>query len=157
MALTPERLEYQRRWRKENPEQYRAQQQRTRISRNAKINSDFSYFVDYTYNSLKSGAKARGYDFKLTKQQLKKILKENQTCGLTGRPVTHQQHDPFKASIDRIDNNKGYVRGNFQVVSSRINRHRLDLPLDQFIEMCLDVAAHQGWKPPVDQDDDPVV
>lgn len=157
MALTPEKLEYQRRWRRENPEQYREQQKRTRISRNAKINSDFDYFVDYTYNSLKSGARARDYEFKITKRQLKKILLESRNCGLTGRELTHQQHDPYKASIDRIDNNRGYVKGNFQVVGSRINRHRLDLPLTDFLEMCFDVARHHGWQPPVDQEDESAI
>lgn len=157
MALTPKQLEYQRRWRRENPDQYKAQQKRTRISRNAKINSDFDCFVDYSYTSLRSGAQARGYAFKITKSQLKKILLEIRNCGLTGRELTHQQHDPYKASIDRIDNNQGYVKGNLQVVGARINRHRLDLPLADFLQMCFDVAKHHGWQPPVDQQDESVV
>ena len=39
MALTQERLEYQRKWRAENKDLYKDQQRRTRESQKKKINS----------------------------------------------------------------------------------------------------------------------
>lgn len=149
--MTPEKLEYQRRWRKENPELYREQQQRTRENRNIKINSDPEYFFDYMYRGLREGAERRGYAFNLSKRQLKKLLTENTKCALSGRDLVFKQYDPNKASIDRIDNWYGYSMKNVQVVSAQINRHRLDLTVDDFVQMCCEVAQHHGWQPPIDK------
>lgn len=148
MALTPEQLEYQRRWRKENPEKYREQQKRVREYRNQRINADPEVFIDYMYKGLERGAIARGYAFNLSKKQLKSLLTENTRCALSGRPVVLQQYATDKASVDRINNNHGYSIKNVQVVSQQINRHRLDLSVSDFIKMCCDVAEHHGWTPP---------
>lgn len=149
--MTPERLEYQRKWRRENPEKYREQQQRTRGYRKDRINNDFDCFVDYTYNSLKRGARRRGYEFNLTREDLKEILESSDSCSITGQPLVHRQNSPNKASIDRIDNNQGYYKENVQVVTSRVNKHRLDSDLQDFFDMCCKVAEHLGWQPPVDK------
>lgn len=148
MALTPEQLEYQRRWRKANPEKYKEQQKRTRQYRNERINSDPDKFVAYMYEGLKRGAIARGYAFNLNKKQLKDLLTENKVCALSGRPVVLQQYARDKASVDRVNNKHGYSVKNVQVVSQQINRHRLDLSVDDFVTMCCDVAKHHGWRPP---------
>lgn len=149
MALSPERLEYQRRWRKENPELYKEQQARTRANRNVKINSDPEYFFTYMYRGLKEGAERRGYAFNLTRSQLKTLLLENTKCALSGRSLVFKQYDPNKSSVDRIDNRYGYSLKNCQVVSGQINRHRLDLSVEDFVKMCCEVAQHHGWAPPV--------
>lgn len=148
MALTPAQLEYQRKWRKENPEKYKEQQKRTRKYRTERINSDPDQFVAYMYEGLKRGAIVRGYAFNLNKKQLKELLTENTVCALSGRPVVLQQYARDKASVDRINNNHGYSLKNVQVVSQQINRHRLDLSVEEFINMCCDVAKHHGWRPP---------
>lgn len=149
MALTPERLEYQRNWRKDNPEKYREQQKRTRESRKSKINSNFEYFLEYTFKSLRRGAKKRGYDFELTKEDLREILLSSDRCNITGEALVFQQNYPNKASIDRINNNLGYYKENCQVVTSRVNRHRLDSDLQDFFDMCCKVAENLGWQPPI--------
>lgn len=148
MALTLKQLEYQRRWRKENPEKYREQQKRTRAYKNQRINSDPEEFVSYMYKGLKQGAAARGYAFNLSQKQLKQLLSENTVCALSGRPVVLQQYATDKASVDRINNKYGYSVKNVQVVSQQINRHRLDLSVEEFVKMCCDVAEHHGWEPP---------
>jgi hypothetical protein len=150
MALTLKQLEYQRQWRKENPEQYKEQQKRTRQYRNERINSDPEKFVNYTYSSLAQGAGSRGYAFNLSKKQLRNLLFENKTCALSGRELVFQQKNPNKASVDRINNRLGYSVKNCQIVSSQINRHRLDLSVEEFIKMCCEVAAYQEQKSLVD-------
>jgi hypothetical protein len=151
MAMTPEKLEYQRRWRKENPELYKEQKVRTRELRNLRINSDPDYFLEYMYQGLQRGARSRGYAFNLSKRQLKKLLTENTKCALSGRELVFKQYDPNKASIDRIDNCYGYSNKNVQVVSAQINRHRLDLSVNDFVQMCCEVAQYHGWQPPIDK------
>jgi len=145
MALTQERLEYQRQWRKENKELYQEQQRKTRESRKKKINSDPDYFINYTFTSLKKGAKVRGYAFNLNKSQLTEIINSNTKCALSGRTLVMKQHDPNKVSIDRINNKHGYSLKNCQVVSQQVNKHRLDLSVPEFVEMCCDVAKNQGY------------
>jgi hypothetical protein len=151
MAMTEKQRLYQQQWRKDNPEQYKEQQRRTRVSRDSKINSDPEYFVDYTLATLTSGAHARGYAFNLSRKQLKTLLTETQICSLSGRTLVLKKHSTDKASVDRIDNRFGYSVKNCQVVSTQVNKHRLDLPVEDFVKMCCDVAEHHGWKAPVDK------
>lgn len=153
MALTEKQRLYQQQWRKDNPEQYKEQQRRTRESRDSKINSDPEYFIDYTMTTLESGAHARGYAFNLNRKQLKELLLENSFCALSGRKLVLKKHDENKASIDRIDNRFGYSIKNCQVVSTQVNKHRLDLSVEDFVKMCCDVAEHHGWRHPVDKKD----
>lgn len=151
MALTQEKLEYQRNWRRENPEKYREQQKRTQESRKSKINSDFEYFLNYTYKSLEKGAAKRGYEFSLSIDDLREILLSTDRCNITGEPLVFKQNALNKASIDRIDNDQGYYKENVHVVTSQVNRHRLDSDLEEFFDMCCKVAEHLGWQPPVDK------
>ena len=145
MAMTQKQLEYQRQWRKDNKELYDDQQRRTRESRKTKINSDPEYFINYTFTSLRNGAEVRGYAFNLNKSQLTKIITSNTKCALSGRTLVLKQNDPNKVSIDRIDNRYGYSLKNCQAVSQQINKHRLDLSVEDFVAMCCDVAANNGW------------
>ena len=145
MALTQEQLEYQRQWRKENQDLYKEQQRRSSLSQKKKINSDPKYFINHTFTSLRGGAEVRGYAFNLTKSQLAKIINSNTKCALSGRTLVLKQHDPNKVSIDRIDNRYGYSLKNCQAVSQQINKHRLDLSVEDFVAMCCDVAANHGW------------
>jgi hypothetical protein len=163
MALTQERLEYQRAYRKrtgyaasikyqssEKGKEARKEWQsstegkksikRAVISRKKRINSDFDTFASYMYSSLKNGAIKRGLAFNITLLQLKTFLNENSMCSSSGRTVTYQQGCPNKASIDRINNRHGYSLKNIQVVCQQINYARNDMSIQEFEQMCIDVA-----------------
>lgn len=61
------------------------------------------------------------------------------TCALTGLKLhfgTVYRDTPTTASIDRIDSNKGYVRGNTQWVHKAINKMKIDLDLERFCCLC---------------------
>lgn len=45
-------------------------------------------------------------------------------------------------SVDRIDNELGYVEGNLVLTTKEINMFRRDKPVDKFIELCSQVANH---------------
>jgi len=108
MALTQKQLEYQRAWRKNNPEGYKEQQARTRKNRSTKMAEDADYFAIQYYTALKAGAKKRGYAFNLTKKDIKILVETKKHCAATGREVTRVVGCPNKFSIDRIDNRYGY-------------------------------------------------
>jgi len=73
----------------------------------------------------KRRASERGLPFDLT---LDDVLPLPTTCPIFGRELrTHQcPQDPWAYSLDRIDNSKGYVRGNVAVMSYKANRLKND-------------------------------
>jgi hypothetical protein len=50
---------------------------------------------------------------------------------------------PYSASVDRIDNSVGYVRGNIRFVCHMANIARNKYSDEQVIEFCRLVASHQ--------------
>lgn len=47
--------------------------------------------------------------------------KQEGKCALSGIPMNHRPHCDFKCSIDRIDNNKDYIKGNVRLVICELN------------------------------------
>lgn len=79
-------------------------------------------------NSAASRARFKGLDFNLVLSD----IPIPDTCPILGIPIvcrrTRDKWDknPSAPSLDRIDNTKGYVRGNVQVVSVRANLLKSD-------------------------------
>lgn len=140
-----ENIDYKRQWRIDNPEMWEAQQKRSQANQGKKIDSDFEYFVNYSFVSLRNGAKSRDLPFNITKTQLRNVLLENPTCAVSGRLVEYKR-GPNKASIDRIDNRYGYSLKNIQVVTAQVNMTRMGSTLDDFIELACDIAKHSKKK-----------
>ena len=83
----------------------------------------------------------------LTKEILIEILeKQNYKCALSGVPLTCNLQKGVicktNASIDRINPKGEYTIENIQLVCAAINKFRIDLPIDEFIEWCKKVAEH---------------
>ena len=74
-------------------------------------------------------------------------------CALSGVPLEFTRGgtmwggkwcNPNSCTIDRIDSSKGYIKGNIQLVTWRINCMKRDLENSEFIEWCTNVAKkHQ--------------
>ena len=70
--------------------------------------------VGVRFTQFKQKAKQRGIDFNLTLQEFRDFCQETGYCvkkGLRG----------FAATIDRINNNQGYHKGNIHLMSLRAN------------------------------------
>lgn len=65
----------------------------------------------------------------------------NQTCALTGWPITFKDKT---ASLDRIDSQKGYIRGNLQWVHTNANICKNAFENEYFITLCHAVARHHS-------------
>ena len=80
----------------------------------------------------KISARNRTKEFNVTREYLFDILKQQDNkCALTGLPILiaigarNHQHGGTTASIDRIDNNLGYIEGNIQWVHKDINKLKI--------------------------------
>jgi len=102
------------------------------------------------WGHIKNHAHSRKLEFRITLEEAWELFQVQEgKCALTGLPlslVTPKGKGPSakSASLDRIDSGCGYVKGNIQWVHKRINRMKMDLDQDYFIELCRAVAAHNG-------------
>lgn len=95
--------------------------------------------------------------FTITIEQAQQLLEDQQyKCGLTGKSITAKREwDPFTrkytrgtASLDRIDSNLGYEPNNIMWLHRDVNKMKMDLPLNQFVLRCKEVAEYQQKKEP---------
>jgi len=63
------------------------------------------------------------------------------TLPSTTRTFAERTHDPLKPSLDRIDNAKGYLKGNVRFVTTIANYAKQIYTDEQLIEFCRAVAA----------------
>ena len=57
-------------------------------------------------------------------------------CAYTKLPLSSEAHQLNTVSLDRIDSDKDYIADNIQLVCVPINRMKLDMTEDRFIELC---------------------
>jgi hypothetical protein len=78
-------------------------------------------------SDTKKRANKNSFDFDLTLKYLVELWVAQQgRCALTGKefslePGSLQSKNPFKISIDRVDNNKGYVKSNIRFLTHWAN------------------------------------
>lgn len=98
----------------------------------------------------------RGIPFSLTPQQIDNILiNQDFKCNLSGIPITLEISLSTKenranntASLDRIDSNKGYERGNIQFLHKTINIMKSNLDQDEFLNLCKMITNnHANFEP----------
>lgn len=99
------------------------------------------------FNSFRKSALTRGYAWELTIEDIVALYtKQNGRCALTNWPIawsaTQWNHT---ASIDRIDNTRGYTQDNIQLVHKTANMARGTLTLDHFTYLCHAVANKVKW------------
>lgn len=106
----------------------------------------------YHFNNAKKRALKYNREFDLDLSFLK-VLWEKQygKCAVTGLDLqvknvhTKKQKtnkNPYQASLDRIDNNKGYIKGNVRFVCLMFNIARNDFSDNEVLEFCQKVTAN---------------
>jgi len=82
----------------------------------------------YIFASAKGNAKKKGQEFSITSDDIKIPTH----CPVLGIPIQIlSKNRDYAASIDRIDNNKGYHPDNIVVISGRANRLKNDSTIDE--------------------------
>lgn len=95
------------------------------------------------WNTIKRGAIKRNLEFDLTPQYAWELfVGQHGLCALSGVPIVFDYYNKRNttASLDRVDNDRGYLADNIQWVHKDINRMKWVLPQDYFINMCRSVA-----------------
>lgn len=102
------------------------------------------------WNHIKRRAKISNLEFKITRlSTYKLLLNQGNKCALSGVPIQiadtvvgHMKRKETTASLDRIDNSKGYIKGNVQWVHKDLNRMKSFFSESYFIEMCEKVVEN---------------
>ena len=82
---------------------------------------------------IRFGAWRRGKLFspEVTPDYIKKITPASGKCPVTGQRFTFSTGEPTDWSIDRANNERGYVRGNIVIISQLANASKGDKSLDE--------------------------
>jgi hypothetical protein len=107
------------------------------------------YISGHMFQQLKASAKMRNIEFNLDIEYLTDLFdKQNQKCSLTGMNLVFAENAKLHqkgfttASLDRIDNTKGYIKGNVWWVHKRINIMKRTDSVKDFIEWCDKVSNY---------------
>lgn len=97
------------------------------------------------FTRIIGNAKKRKLAFTITIEYIGDLLEyQNNLCALTKTPICigPSRDGITTASLDRIDNNFGYIAGNVQWVHKDINQIRSNFTVERFIELCKLVSAN---------------
>jgi hypothetical protein len=97
-----------------------------------------------TISRIQKNAETRGIEYNIDKQYIWDLfLSQNKKCALTGMDIKFGQQSRRKekareetASLDRIDNSLGYIKGNVQWVHKDINKMKNTHSLEYFKKLC---------------------
>lgn len=89
-------------------------------------------------------AEQRGYEFSVSIEYMWcRFALQQGRCAMSGMNL-ELSHHKRTASIDRIDNDIGYIEGNVQWVHKDINKLKGVMSVDKLIMLCRTVATFQG-------------
>jgi len=93
-------------------------------------------FGKMEHTALKTRAKSKDLKFDLTPEYIQKKFDEcDGKCAITKIPFsmemgTKGKRNPYRPSVDRINSNRGYIKGNIQVVLAVVNTMKMDYTND---------------------------
>lgn len=102
------------------------------------------------YATYRNGARGRGYDFGISKEQFCAIITQNcHYCDGAPSNTVKTSYKPTQVEmkyngVDRIDNNFGYTPDNCVACCRRCNMAKNDMTYQEYIDLCRRVAARHG-------------
>ena len=103
------------------------------------------------FGKIRYSAKERDIEFNLTKEYIWNLyIQQNGRCKLTGWKIDfgdgnfEQEHGVTTASLDRIDNNAGYIEGNVQWLHKDVNILKQKFGQEYIIKICKAIAENNN-------------
>ena len=88
---------------------------------------------------LKANAKQNGVEFTLTVEDI--VLPD--ACPVYEVPFIYKDSQ-WTYSFDRVDNSKGYIKGNVRVISRKANRQKSDMSIEDLERIINYMKSHQA-------------
>ena len=92
------------------------------------------------FAGLRDRAIRNGLVVDFDKEYLRELwITQNQRCAISGVEMTtvfFSGRVPSNMSVDRIDSEKGYIRGNVQLVCMAVNQMKSDLSNEELLFFC---------------------
>ncbi|WP_157272528.1 hypothetical protein [Azonexus hydrophilus] len=131
-------------WREKNPDYSKKYHEKNkerdhlRWRKNAAEN-----YEKYMLDNVRRRSKAKGWEFNLTIEDI--VIPE--FCPVLGVKLDVSiavigTRNQFAPSLDRVDNSKGYVKGNVRVISWKANQLKSDASLDDLKAIVAYIEAH---------------
>ena len=105
------------------------------------------------WSSYQVGAQRRGFEFNITIEYAWELfLNQERRCALSGVPIDFDMsldnlrktgHQGGLASLDRIDSKQGYIGGNIQWIHKDVNKMKMDLPQERFLEIVKQISKYK--------------
>lgn len=95
-------------------------------------------------HGAKNRARKKNVPFSISLEDIPEIPEK---CPILGIPLKHHEglpgwHDD-SPTLDRIFNDKGYVKDNLRIISSRANRLKADATLEELENLLIDARLHR--------------
>lgn len=105
-------------------------------------------------NSLaRKRSSQKNLPFDISASFLKELYKSQEgLCYYSNIPISMVKkdesmlHDPFKMTLDRIEPEKGYVKGNVVWCAYCVNSMKQNMNLEDFFDVCIAVVKKQNKK-----------
>lgn len=106
-------------------------------------------FTNSYFNKIIDRAKKMNFEIDIDSNYLYDLfLKQNKKCKLSGEDIdfrkSWEKGTIQTASLDRINNNKGYIKGNVQFVHKDVNFMKGKLTEERFIELCNKISKYEN-------------
>lgn len=128
--------EYWEKWYEKNKESVLKRMKEYNSKEENKLKKQKRYAnLHFRYVDIKGRSRKNNIEFNLTEEYLESIYPADGICPLLNIALdwdSPPRHDSTP-SLDRIDNNKGYIKGNVQWVSWRANRLMSNMQPDEIL------------------------
>jgi hypothetical protein len=84
--------------------------------------------------AIELSATSRGKDFDLSLKTIRRLLKAK-NCFFTGVEMNDQHGHQNQRTLDRLDNEKGYVEGNLVACTKKVNNLKGSLSVQDIINL----------------------